>query len=672
MPIIASPDGLFDNEGTVTSPYSLDKGLQELANGENVLFLRGGTYVRQVEINGLIGSAAQPKVICSYPGERAVIDGTLEDFRETPNAVWQPAPGLNSDEYVSVEPYDHDNNNAARGSFLDRIPHTRLITHQLLGDLQSENERCGHLPRDQDVDGPEPHPDTTKEKTRRPFVYMGPGIHQDDDGFIHVRLSPTHNNIAGFPDYDGETDPRKVPLAIWTSVKATLRIVKCTSLHLCDLTVRHGTTTVVVEDCTDVHLDHVDVFAGNAGLELRSCTGTVLTHCLLDGGLPPWHFRSDRKDEFLLASDTNGVAHAPGENTMKALLGGNKHCQDTTISFCEFVNGHDNFLFGNGVRFSRNWVRNMNDDAIVIDTENAADHRIFANVIEQCQMAISSGGDVVAGSGTFVFRNLIDLRRSFAKNRPRPLGAVDGKGKPIPDPVVNAGDILATGALYKSNAPDGPLAIFQNTIVVKDQESHESFPFFRRFEGTAPPVSLRSYNNVFISVNTVPGTDRPILFLPDPDQSLAETNGNAYHRAGQFSDGPLLRRRGPHDFASLAEWLASADFHASELTHPPGYEHDAIDNDARFRDFDPTQAGPAGSDDMRLTIDSPALHAGVILPDDLRDADGASADEQPDMGFLPYSSPPLAVGVDAAPNLPAHGTADRRSRLSQHPPLDTS
>jgi hypothetical protein len=31
MAIVASPDGLFDNEGTATSPYSLDRGLQELA-----------------------------------------------------------------------------------------------------------------------------------------------------------------------------------------------------------------------------------------------------------------------------------------------------------------------------------------------------------------------------------------------------------------------------------------------------------------------------------------------------------------------------------------------------------------------------------------------------------------------------------------------------------------
>lgn len=648
MAIVVSPDGLLENDGTVTSPWPLKKGLQELANGEDVLLLRGGSYVGRVEIREVIGTSAQPKVISSFPGERAVIDGTLDDFREVPNDLWKPAPGIDSDDYISVSPYEHDNNNAARGSFLNPSRHTRLITHQLLEDLQSANERCGHLPRDQVVDGPEPSPDLT-EKTRRPFVYMGPGIHQDDEGFIHVRLSPTHNNLAGFPDYVGPSDPGNVPLAIWTSVVATLKIVKCRALQLCDIGVRHGTTTVVIEDCTDVRLDHVEVFAGNAGIELRGCTGTVLTHCLFDGGLPPWHFRSDRKDEFLLATDTDGRPHAPGENTMKALLGGRQNCQATTISFCEFVNGHDNFLFGSGVEFSRNWVKNMNDDAIVIDTKNAADHHIFGNVIEQCQVAISSGGDELAGAGTLVFRNLIDLRSPFAKTRPRPPGAVDD-GQLLPNPEFNAGDMLATGGLYKSNEPDGPLAIFQNTIVVSDQESAESFPFFRSYKGLAP---LRSYNNIFVSVNTVPGSDRPIFLLPDPNMTLAETNGNAYYRVGQYIEGPLLRRRQPLKvFQSLADWHFSTEFQTSQLTHPPGYEHDAIESFPIFRQFNPTQSGPAGADDMRLAGNSPALRAGVVLPEDLRQADGAPADERPDMGFLLYGAPSLAVGVDARRTFP--------------------
>jgi hypothetical protein len=653
MSIVVSPDGLAENEGTAASPWPLDKGLTELANGEDVLYLRGGTYVGSVFINKLTG-----KVICSYPGEHAVIDGTLVDFREAPNDLWAPVVGTNSDEYISGRSYDHDNNNAARGSFLDRVPHTRLITHQFLEDLQSENEQCGHMPANQAVDGPEPAPG----ETRRPYVYMGPGIFQDNGGYIHVRLSPTHNNVAGFPDYDGETDPRNVPLAIWTLAEGTLRIVKCTAVRVCDITVRHGDTSVVIDGCTDVRLDHVEIFAGNQGIRLTGkCVGTVITHCLVDGGLPPWYFRSDRKDEFKLLSDEpDGKGNAPGENTMKGLLAGNKQLQGTTISFCEFVNGHDNVLFGNGVEFSRNWVKNMNDDAIIIDTENAADHHIFGNVIEQCQTAISSGSKNVASTDTLVYRNLIDLRRPFAKSRPRPPGAVDGDGEPSPNPEFNEGDVLATGTLYKSKHPDGPLAIFQNTIVVKDRDSASSFGFFRSYEGEA---RLRNYNNVFIAVNTIPNSDKPIGFLPNPNLP-AETNGNAYYRAGQYIDGHLLRHKAYADrdassFASLAELRGDPPFGKSdiladsELTHPPGYEKDGIDSDPRFRDFDPTQAGPAGADDMRLASDSPALHAGVVLPDiDLRDADAASGDERPDIGFLPYSSTPLAVGVDGRRTFP--------------------
>ncbi|TCM48740.1 hypothetical protein [Kribbella sp. VKM Ac-2568] len=666
MSIVVSPDGLVENEGTAASPWSLETGLTQLANGEDVLYLRGGIYVGPLFVHNLTG-----KVICSYPGEHAIIDGTLKDFRDAPNDLWDPVVGTDSDEYVSKDSYDHDNNNTAHGSFLDRVPHTRLITHQFLEDLQSENEKCGRMPVDQAVDGPQPADDAT---TRRPWVYMGPGIFQDDDGFIHVRLSPTHNNVACFPDYDGETDPRNVPLAIWTLAQGVLRIVGCAAVQVCDITVRHGDAGVVIEDCNDVRLDHVEILAGPQGIRLSGkCVGTVITHCLIDGGLPPWYFRSDRKDEFkLLSDDPHSKGHAPGENTTRSLLAGNKQLQGTKISFCEFINGHDNALFGNGVEFSRNWVKNMNDDAIIIDTENAAEHHIFGNVIEQCQTAISSGSKNAASTDTLVYRNLIDLRHPFTKSRPRPPGTVDGDGEPSPEPEFNNGDILATGTIYKSQHPDGPLAIFQNTIVVKDRDSASSFGFFRGYQGEA---SLRSYNNVFVAVNTIPNSDKPIGFLPDPNLP-AETNGNAYYRAGQYIDGHLLHHpkyavedgpttiiRPATDFASLAELRGDPPFDKSlifadtELTHPPGYEKNGIDSDPRFRDFDPAQAGPAGADDMRLASDSPALHAGVVLPVDLRDADGAPGDEQPDIGFLPYGSPPLAVGVDGRRTFPRTGSS---------------
>jgi len=78
MSVVASPDGLDQNDGTAASPWPLEKGLAALANDEDVLYLRGGTYVGQLFVHKLAGTALKPKVICSYPGEQAIIDGTLE------------------------------------------------------------------------------------------------------------------------------------------------------------------------------------------------------------------------------------------------------------------------------------------------------------------------------------------------------------------------------------------------------------------------------------------------------------------------------------------------------------------------------------------------------------------------------------------------------------------
>ena len=88
------------------------------------------------------------------------------------------------------------------------------------------------------------------------------------------------------------------------------------------------------------------------------------------------------------------------------------------------------------------------------------------------------------------------------------------------------------------------------------------------------------------------------------------------------------------------------------VTHPPGHEKDGIDSVPRFRGFNPPQTGPAGGDDMRLASDSPAVQAGVILPADLRTVDGAPDDERADIGFLPYGSPAMSVGVDGRRTFP--------------------
>ena len=661
MPVYAAPDGVAANDGSESAPWPLQHAIDQLdATNDHVLLLLPGVYDGPIKIANL-KQPNPPYLITAAPSASVVIDGSVPEFRTVPNDLWEHAGGPDSGEYVSTTPYP--TKDPARGSFLSRRPYTRLITHQFLDDLQSENELAGPICPDNPLAGPVPRPpeppDHPDVAPRRPWMYMGPGVFHDPaaaDKKIHVRLSPTHNYLAGFPDYDGETDPRKVPLAIWFEQVATVRIVNCDSVTLSDVTVRHGDTAITIQDCDDIWLDQVDVYAGNDGIKLRgTCNRVALTNVLVDGGLPPWYFRSDRKDEFNLASDTSyKTAQAPGQNTMKSLLSGSAGCHDSVVRNCEFVNGHDLYTYGTGLRFSRNWIQNLDDDAVVIDTDGSADLRIFENVIEQCQTVLSSGAG--AGAGTSVYRNLIDLRRPFAKSRPM----VDEETPCHPTPDRRT---LGVGVLVKTHPPDGPLNFFHNTCLVRDNQLDASFNHLAGW-GTS---RRRVFNNIFVAVNTVPGSDKPISFLPNVDLPTgnsddAATDGNCLFRTGQYRSAPLLQVRdhasgGTASFPTLEDYRGpptpSAHFTDSQAIYGPGFEASSLEADPQFRRFGPAHLVPAWQDDFRLWVESIAGTAGVELEEPLATMDTAPHLAHPAMGFLPVGAEPLTVGVDGRRVFPA-------------------
>jgi len=668
MPIYAAPDGLEANDGSESAPWPLQHAIDHLDETvDHVLVLLAGVYDADdvaISISNL-KHPDPPYVISGAPSASVVIDGSVPEFRTVPNDLWEHVGGPDSGEYRSTMPSAETE--PARGSFLSRRPYTRLITHQFLEDLQSENELAGPICPDNPLDGPPPrqpelgHPEVAR---RRPWMYLGPGLFHNpaaDDNRIHVRLSPTHHYLAGFPDYDGETDPRKVPLAIWFEQRATVRIANCNSVTFSNVTVRHGDTSVTIEDCEDVLLDHVDVDAGNDGIKLRgTCNRVTLTNVLVDGGLPPWYFRSDRKGEFHLASDaTFQRAQAPGQNTMKSLLSGTPKCHDSVVRNCEFVNGHDLYTFGTGLRFSRNWIQNLDDDATVIDTEGSADLRIFENVVEQCQTVLSSGGEV-PGAGTSVFRNLIDLRRPFAKSRPR----VYEKTPCDETDATEDRRTLDVGVLVKPDPPDGPLHFFHNTCVVRDNQVHASFNHLSRWG----PSRRQVFNNIFVAVNSVADSDKPISFLPNVDVDLpassddAATDGNCFFRTGQYHFEALLAVRnnasgGQASFDTLEDYRGpptpSGHFIGSQTIYVPGFENSSIEADPQFRRFGPAHLVPAWQDDFRLWGEKPAGAAGVELQGPLATMDTAPHLTHPAMGFLPLGAAPLTVGVDGRRVFPA-------------------
>jgi hypothetical protein len=72
-----SPEGSDTNPGTLNEPFgTFAHALQELAAGD-VLYVRGGTYSEEVEVEVSAGEEDARVLVSNYPGERPVLQGRL-------------------------------------------------------------------------------------------------------------------------------------------------------------------------------------------------------------------------------------------------------------------------------------------------------------------------------------------------------------------------------------------------------------------------------------------------------------------------------------------------------------------------------------------------------------------------------------------------------------------
>jgi hypothetical protein len=653
-----APSGDDDaNPGTFDLPFqTIARGVSTLQPGD-VLNLRLGVYVEAVVVAETHGTPEQPIVIRSYPGEQASIDGSVSPFRQMHNTDWEPASRYDAhahpEEYVSVDAFT----DSIRGAFLDRDPYTRLITYSRLEDLRATNETFEQIT---DPDDLRPGPEVAECANERcegncvpagfrlPWVYMGPGLWIDpavsptNPQKVHIRLSHTHNAIPGLADYAEEVDPRRVRLAITPQALTTLHVQASSHLRFEHLTLRYGGAHTVQLAGANIVFDHVRLWASTSGVGLRDTTGITFSHCQFNGGMPPWLFRSDIKDEYCFFQEGTAVRNNLGNQTVNRLINPQGTNTGTTIHHCEFHDAHDLYLAGRDVDFHHNWINNLNDEGLFLEDVPSANVRIHENVILKTLSPISFAGKIVAGP-FYIYRNLVDVRAPTAGYRPRHAGD---------------GNVWRYGNTFKSNQVDGPYALFQNTFLVYAQGGQASYLHYYGLRGSH---LRRSFNNIFVAVNPDADSDRAMTFLPSP-AFPGPTDGNLYHRMGQTT-APLFRyllytfqggtfRQG--DFDSLADLHASVFFQQSQSQYAPGYEAHSLAGDPQFQ-----RIGADGhfrpTDDLRLRSTSPARAAGILLPYDLRVLDSqvvAPNGGAPDIGCYPYDSSPLAVGVDGRASYP--------------------
>jgi hypothetical protein len=603
------------NDGTESKPWrTINHALNRITAGQT-LYLRGGTYFENVYC-AVAGKPDAPITIRSYPGEFATIDGGLREFAEHPDTAWSVVDAATG-EYRSAKTYQ--NIRDIVGLFGDSNVGLQTYWHAM--DLRATNEQWI-------VDA---------EKKTAP-VYCGPGLWYDKQtGHIHARLAHTHLPTPGIANYQGETDPRKLPLVVAPFNSVPLFVDQAMYVRFQDLVFRGGgQNTVVLQFGINIDMDNVTIYAGTYGIRARSTGPLKMTNCAVRGMIPPWGSRDENSlngftpghyDPFLPPPATvtsRNVARLPThavvvtEGSYEFEVFYYPYNHDWDISQSEFSDGHDGvYLSGHNIRFHHNWVDGFQDDAIYLSSPSPGfsdNIHVFENVITRALMAFSCHSRGGPDGTIYVYRNVADLRRGVFANRPSPKNP-EGS-------MSNYHIFLSHGRGFTGIES---IFFYQNTFLCPATGNGAYAQ--RTLNSTSERTQRRVFNNLFVYLTGYPP---PLGAGPLHDIQI---DGNLHW-------SPVPNTQPPKGFLEKARTSPVSE--QNKAKYPAGWESVSIVADPKFVAF-----GVAADavNDYHLQPDSPALHKGIVLPAEWEDPARPKDGTAPDIGALPLGSRPLRVGI---------------------------
>jgi hypothetical protein len=240
-----------------------------------------------------------------------------------------------------------------------------------------------------------------------------------------------------------------------------------------------------------------------------------IVNSTIDGGIPPWHYRSDYKDPYaMIALDCMNQAQTDNNlvrKTSRVLLNLEGTNSDTLIAQNEFRNAHDLYLGGEHTDFNHNWVHNIQDDALFL---NASDLntgiRVHENVFEQVRTLLSFSGHQPGGP-KYIYGNIFDLRVPTLGYRPSSL--VPSQANP---------PWFIFGQPLKYDPGVGPFAFYRNTLIVSGTYAGTTSNDFASLPSTVADNPMRwMFNNLFISYELNASDAFPLGLFPSPAQLSA-------------------------------------------------------------------------------------------------------------------------------------------------------
>jgi len=589
---VDSSKGSDRQNGSLKLPWkTLKHAFKQLKPGDT-LYLRGGVYYES-NVLAAIATPEKPITIRSYPGELAILDGGLREFAEDAANAWEPVPNGSEGEYRSKKTYPHG---GGFGNFADSmVPLHRYIT---INDLRSKNEFFTS--------------DLGKRQDSPTGIYCGPGVFRDPEtGRIHVRLAHTQLEGLGKNHYRGETDPRRMPLIISGS-DYTLRIEGARHIRLQDLVIRGAERSAVlmledsedvVHDSEDIEFEGVTLYGSGSAIRTTRTRGLRMYHCNLRGHAAPWHSRAHHKYR----------AYAG----YLAMIAG----RDFEFAGCEFTDHHDclQVYFADEVKFHHNLVDNFNDDGIECGPKKEKGHvYVFQNIITRCLNPFTLHGDQPIfvngeeGSGVYIYRNVVDMREGTYKTPP---SVADPTGAYLNSPTVSFA--------HDHGGPVHPnYYVYHNTFLMNSGvfRGYYAFTWAGHMRGT----TRRVFNNIFVQVEGLPGLN---LVGTTSDDDL-QVDGNLYWG---MKEGPSYKGE------FFGKYQKTPLFEASKKRYTPGWGAHDLFADPKFVSFEPKW-------DPHLRQESPAIDAGVSVPEKWPDPLRSQDKGKPDVGAFPLTAEGVLVG----------------------------
>lgn len=392
-----------------------------------------------------------------------------------------------------------------------------------------------------------------------------------------------------------------------------------------DLVIRGaGYDTIVLDQASDIEFDNVTVWCGTYGLRATGARRLKFFRSALHGSIAPWTTRFE-----------SGFNTYPGR-TQRDITRLNTHAllvpfanpefsvyhwpfnDDWDLSYSDFTDASDGlYLGGVGMQFHHNVVYNMHDDGIYLSPMyqrakifgGGAKVHLYQNYLGRCLTMLAFGGTEPTNDTVYFYRNIVDLRAPIWTGRPN---------------AKNAKPSTQTGKLTGDHGspPWSSMVAYHNTFVIASQGYSADMWMGR---GAVKERPRKVFNNIFLHSLQVPA----INLFDSPDLQI---DGNLYWHPGAAAKETA-------NF--FAKYRASPAYEKSKKTYPAGFDTNSLFADPQFLKVG---VDPLALNDYRLKPGSPAVNAGVALPEDWHDPVRKLDQGKADIGALPLDAEPWPFG----------------------------